>query len=250
MKITVLVDNVSNDGFLFEHGLSLYIEHNDKKILFDTGQTDIFIKNAKLLNIDLSIVDYLIISHGHYDHGGGISNFLKINDKALIYINENAFNKYYNALDKYIGLDINLNNRFVLTKDYHEIGDLRLFTLNDVINEAMINHYGLKKLLNNKLVFDDFRHEQFLLINDTLISGCSHKGIINILNSINIKSIIGGFHLNKENDLNLNLIANKMATYNINYYTCHCTGIDAYNKLKETLKEKISYIKAGDTIKI
>lgn len=251
MRITVLVNNEANESFLNEHGLSLYIEYNNKKILFDTGQTDIFIKNSKKLGIDLSNVDYLIISHGHYDHGGGINSFLNINSKAKILINENAFGKYYNALDKYIGLNVTINDRFILTNDKYEIGNIKLFTLNNCITSDLINPYGLTKMINSKKILDDFRHEQFLMLDNVLISGCSHKGIINILNNcININTVIGGFHLNKETDENVKAIALKMNSYNIKYYTCHCTGIDKYYKLQEILKNKISYIKAGDILEI
>ena len=92
MKITCLAENTtSRPDIEAEHGLSLYIETNGKKILFDMGQGELFIRNAKRLGIDLSDVDIAVISHGHYDHGGGLRSFLEINKKAPVYISEHAF---------------------------------------------------------------------------------------------------------------------------------------------------------------
>lgn len=91
VKIYTLAENTAfNSKFASEHGLSLYIETDSHKILFDSGQTDVFIKNAALLGVDLSKIDIAILSHGHYDHGGGFERFLEINQTASIYINENA----------------------------------------------------------------------------------------------------------------------------------------------------------------
>jgi len=80
MIIKTLVENTAlSKNFGSEHGLSLYIEANSHKILFDVGASELFLENAKKLNVDISEVDYLIISHGHYDHGGGLRAFLREN---------------------------------------------------------------------------------------------------------------------------------------------------------------------------
>ena len=124
MKITSLVENISeNENIGYEHGLSLFIETEKHNILFDMGQTDLFSENAEKLSIDLSSVDIAVLSHGHYDHGGGLSKFLLLNDKAKVYINKNAFGDYYNGTEKYIGLDKSLmgNSRIILTEDFYEI---------------------------------------------------------------------------------------------------------------------------------
>ena len=92
MKCTVLVENTSlNEHYRCEHGLSLFIETAGQRILFDTGQSDLFAENAEKLGVDLSQVDFAVISHGHYDHGGGIQKFLDINHSAPVYIHEDAF---------------------------------------------------------------------------------------------------------------------------------------------------------------
>ena len=85
MKIYTLMENTTcNEALACEHGLSLYIEAAGKRILFDAGQTGAFADNAEKMGIDLSQVDICILSHGHYDHGGGLKRFLEVNDHAPI----------------------------------------------------------------------------------------------------------------------------------------------------------------------
>ena len=91
MKISVLVENTSSEQeILSEHGLSLYIETEEHKILFDTGQSDDFAENSRSMGIDLSKADMVILSHGHYDHGGGLKRFLEINQTAPVYVSRHA----------------------------------------------------------------------------------------------------------------------------------------------------------------
>jgi len=91
IRITTLVENTaSGAGLLAEHGLSFWIEYGDKRILFDTGQSDILTKNAKVLGIDLAETDAIVLSHGHYDHTGGLSDVLEIAAKAKIYLHPGA----------------------------------------------------------------------------------------------------------------------------------------------------------------
>ena len=106
MKITALVENTSCSPVIgYEHGLSLYIETEKHKMLFDMGQSGIFAENAEKLGIDLSKADIAVLSHGHYDHGGGLTRFMEINDTAPIYLSRYAFEPHYNGTEKYIGLD-------------------------------------------------------------------------------------------------------------------------------------------------
>ena len=102
MKITTLLDNRTHSEKLkTEHGLSLYIETDDnQKILYDTGQSDLFMDNAAELGVDLTEIDMVIISHGHYDHIGGLTAFLEANKTAKIYMNATLFDYEYFSVKK------------------------------------------------------------------------------------------------------------------------------------------------------
>ena len=287
MKITVLTENtiskkaeISKLPLQGEHGLSLFIQTQNKNILFDMGQTNLFAKNASLLGIDLQTVDFAILSHGHYDHGGlssplpatlkneyfGIEAFANINQKAPIFINSNAFSQNYNASKKYIGLNQELlqskiAERFVFVQDEKEITqNIKLFSCNSYKKSVATNAFGLMQLQNGTFVPDNFNHEHYLLIQENdkkiLISGCSHKGILNIVEWFKPDFLIGGFHfksLDVENPckkLELESYAKKLASYNTKYFTCHCTGTQQFEILKSIMKEKVEYISTGDSIEL
>lgn len=257
MKITALVENISNNkNFLSEHGLSLYIETSNHKILFDTGQSSLFYENAQKLDIDLADVDICILSHGHYDHGGGLKTFLEINEKAKVYLNENAFGDYYNG-EKYIGIDKTLinNPRIIKTGDMYSIDEkLTLFTCNDKEKKYDLGSFGLSKLSDNKKLDDDFLHEHYLLIEEddksVVISGCSHKGILNIPYWFDSDVVVGGFHFSKlACDETLKQYAQILDNTGVTFYTCHCTGVEQYEFMKSYIKN-LNYISTSDTITI
>ncbi|MBQ6797382.1 MAG: MBL fold metallo-hydrolase, partial [Clostridia bacterium] len=156
MNITVLAENVSDiEGIEAQHGLSLYIESGGKKMLFDMGQDGLFAKNAQVLKKDISAVDIAVISHGHYDHGGGLAKFLEMNDKAPVYINSRAFEPHYNANNNYIGLDTDLQNshRFIYTDDITVIDDeLTLFPGKAIDIKEPLQASGLSVMTDGKLL--------------------------------------------------------------------------------------------------
>ncbi|MBR2108710.1 MAG: MBL fold metallo-hydrolase [Ruminococcus sp.] len=256
MRITALTENTTEYNLPVEHGLSLYIETEDRTILFDTGQTDLFAKNAEKLGIDLASVKIAVISHGHYDHGGGIKTFLSINDKAPVYMSRYAFEEHYNG-EKYIGLDKSLegSERIILTDGVTKISDgLTLYSCNEKDKLIDLGSFGLNMIKDGKKVPDDFRHEHFLLIEENgkcvLISGCSHKGIINIQEWFKPDVLIGGFHFSKQPlDSSLESYAKTLNKYSTRYYTCHCTGMEQYKYMKKYMN-KLNYICTGKTIEL
>ena len=258
MKITSLLENTTErEDIKVEHGLSLYIETNSHKILFDMGQTDYFYENARTLGIDLANVDIAILSHGHYDHGGGLGKFLEINDHAPIYINKDAFLPHYNGEDKYIGLDTSLaiNSRIIFTYNEYSINaSLSLFSCNDRKRKHKMLESGLTEKVGDSFVPDDFRHEQYLLIKENgksiLISGCSHKGILDITHWVCPDVIIGGFHYSKlALDSYLENAAKELASYKTEFYTCHCTGCEQFEFMRRYLPS-LHYLSCGQSITI
>lgn len=258
MTVTTLIENTAiNDNFCSEHGLSLYIEAKGLRILFDMGQTELFAENAEKLGIDLENVDIAVISHGHYDHGGGLKKFLEINKKAPVYISRFAFEPHYNGSEKYIGLDTSLkeNERLIFTNDRFVISDgLTLFSCNGEKKKYDLGSFGLTEKTADGFIPDNFRHEQYLLIeedgNKILISGCSHKGIMDISEWFRPNVLIGGFHFSKlPTDENLERYADILNGYETDFYTCHCTGTDQYEFMKKRM-DRLFYLSTGQTVEI
>lgn len=276
MIIKTLVENTPfSDDFRSEHGLSLYIETEKNKILFDVGASELFLENAKKLDVDISDVDYLIISHGHYDHGGGLKAFLRVNFKAEVFIHHLAFEKYYalksNDRIEYIGLDDDLlgHRQIVLTSDRFFIAKgIQLFS--NVTHKGAIpaSNSGLMKQQCGKMIDDDFVHEQNLLIEEgdkiILVTGCAHNGIVNIVNHFyELRGcmpdyVIGGFHLSSrtgkeeryEDPETISEISNYLLDTKAKYYTGHCTGVGPYEHLKALMGQCIDYIHAGSEIEV
>jgi len=258
MKITVLSENSScRHGIVAEHGLSLFIEAKGKKILFDTGASGVFADNAAAMGIDLSLADIAVISHGHYDHGGGIRRFLEINKNAPVYISSKGFGEYYNGKGEYIGLDKSLAacGRLTYVYDHLELWDgMELFSKNGEKPVADIRPFGQRELCGGGFVSERYLHEQYLLITEgskrVLFSGCSHKGIENITEWFKPDVLVGGFHFSKmQVGEELFSLAKNLASYNTRYYTCHCTGSEQLAAMGEYIKE-LHGISAGSVVEL
>jgi 7,8-dihydropterin-6-yl-methyl-4-(beta-D-ribofuranosyl)aminobenzene 5'-phosphate synthase len=263
MKITALVENKSNCELKPKHGLALYIETAKHKILFDVGSDDTLFSNCEKRGIDLAEVDIVIISHGHFDHGGALAQFLKINQTAKVYIQRKAFEKHYAKilfLKKDIGIAANLKvhpQMVLLEGDYIINDELKLFTVPNIDK----CYSTANKILLTDTGRDDFSHEQNLIImgnENVLIMGCGHAGVVNILEraaEYKPQVCVGGYHLyNPANgktvsDSLLGSIAGELMKYDIKYYTCHCTGQKAYDYFAECIP-KMNYLSCGDTITI
>ena len=254
MKITALTENTAACGLPVEHGLSLFIEQDGRALLFDMGQTDLFAQNAARLGVDLAAVDIAVLSHGHYDHGGGLRRFLELNQKAPVYISRHAFEPHFNG-ERYIGLDVSLrdSDRLIFTDGVTKIADgITLYSCSDREKVLDLGSFGLNMKQDGKLVPDDFRHEHYLLFEENgkrvLISGCSHRGIINIMEWFKPDVLIGGFHFNKlQPGERLRSLAETLASYDTDYYTCHCTGVEQFEYMKRFMP-RLNYLSTGGRV--
>lgn len=257
MRITCLNENTPfSSDFSCEHGLSLYIETENSNILFDMGQTSLFSENAKKLGVDLTKVDFAVLSHGHYDHGGGLETFLEINAHAPVYLSEYAFEEHYNG-ERYIGLDSSLaqSPRLRFVKDSINLSDsISLFHNNDKPLVRDIDSGGLSAVIDGRKSDEAFRHEMYMLVKEQgksiLISGCSHKGIINIESWFEPDVLVGGFHLSKYPlDDTLADIAKTLSQHKTSFITCHCTGTQQYEFMKKFIPS-LDYISCGRVIEL
>ena len=262
MRWTVLSDNRSYDSCLFtEHGLSVLLQTERHKILLDTGASDVFVRNAEQLGIDLSDVGYVFISHGHSDHAGGLRYFLEHNQKAQVIVSPDAMS------GKFFSKRGNLHS---ITTEWPEIGEDRLVLIDQTceILEGLhvIAHIPQKHPMpkgnqnlyiqdaDGNYIYDDFRHELALYVDGLLFTGCAHSGLENILAACPwpVHSVVGGFHLldGQETDDEIKALAQRLkAMYpETQFYTSHCTGDHVLEVMKDVMGEQLQPFSAGTII--
>lgn len=263
--LTVIVDNIPSGELKGEWGLSILAEYAGKKILADTGASELFAENLKKLGFSIEDIDYAALSHAHYDHGNGMPRFFRDNEKAKFYLRETAEENCYHRkflLNFYIGLP-----KGVLT-DYADrieriSGDYELFD-----GAYLIPHKtpGLEKIGRREKMFrrtqagwkpDDFSHEQSLVLDTekglVIINCCSHGGAVNIINEVkstfpekHVYGLIGGFHLFNKSSEEVRSVAEEIKKTGIDFVcTGHCTKDRAYEIMKEVLGERLSQLHVG-----
>ncbi len=283
MKITVLIENTKPDNrqeLESEHGLSLHIADAHGEFLFDTGASSRFDRNAGAMNINIADVKFCVLSHHHYDHGGGLLQFFKKNAGATVYLGKSTATEFYfrafgGLLSKPIGLDPallnNHGNRLVFLSGETEIvPDAHILTS---IQQAKPIPKGNAKLFrkhDGKLVPDHFDHEIMLVIEGKkgliVFTGCSHNGILNMLDTVTarfpgkaIQAVFGGFHLMGIPIFNTMAgspaevmdLGRQLLSYPVEmYYTGHCTGKKAFSTLKEIMGKKLGYMATGDIFEL
>ena len=276
MRIVNLIENTEGtSGCAAAHGLSFYVETPKHRLLLDLGPSDETLRNAERLGIDLSEVDTVVLSHGHYDHSGGIPGFLGINQKAKVYMQRSAVKAYYadDGADapggryRYIGIDPKIvESGRVAYADGDLVIDeeLSVFTVRNRSHGLPFSNKNLLLKTGETYIRDDFRHEHCLVISSEgkhfLLSGCAHNGILSILDAYRERygsdpdMAVSGFHLMKKtpySDAELAEVLNtaeELKTYRTKLVTCHCTGVPAYEAMKEILGGQLMYAHAGDTV--
>lgn len=271
MKLfTLMEDTACAPQFACEHGLSFYIETGGRKLLFDMGQTGLFVRNAAALGVDLAAVDIAFVSHGHYDHGGGLAAFLTVNDHAPVYVHRKAFEPYFSQKPdgmEPIGLDPALadSGRLVRTDGVTQV-DENLTLFSDITGKDCCpgGNRTLFERENGAYVPDRFLHEQSLIVREdgqiVLLTGCAHRGVVNIVARATEligrapDHVVGGMHLfspgtgKSEPDGKIRAVAERLLQTGSRYYTCHCTGRHAFDVLREEMGERITFFAAGSVI--
>lgn len=275
MRVSVLMEDTSRDSrFLCEHGLSLYLETEEHKILFDTGKSGLFLENAAWMGIDLSKVELGVLSHGHYDHGGGLAAFFSQNRTAPVYLHTGAeqghFSRRKTGKVEPIGISLpeGEEGRFVFVSGDRALGP-GLLLFDSAGREFPLPESNQVLLVREGEAYccDPFVHEQSLLVQEgeswVLIAGCAHRGIVNILRrgqeltGGNIRAVIGGFHLSNPSagtsvpEEEIFSVGQQLARYpKVRYLTGHCTGEEAYERLRPLLGERICRISSGQVLEV
>lgn len=276
LKITTLIENNpdNQNKLCFEHGLSLLIEADGKRILFDTGQSGDFIKNAKILNQNLTKLDWVLISHGHYDHSGGFEKLVeKVNRIPELIVGAEFFKPKYKILSdneyKYNGNAFDeeyISKNNLPLKKVKE--DIEYLTENIIVFhhfkrsndfEKRNNNFFIKE--NSSYIPDEFDDEICLgIVTEKgliVIVGCSHVGAVNILDTISKKvsmpiyAIIGGTHLIEADELRMQKTIDAFKERNLQLLAVsHCTGKEGIQLIKENFSDKFSFNITGNIIKL
>jgi 7,8-dihydropterin-6-yl-methyl-4-(beta-D-ribofuranosyl)aminobenzene 5'-phosphate synthase len=255
LSIYILTENVAGGSFLAEHGLSYLIEIDGKKILWDSGHSDVFLKNAKQLGLNIqNDVKKVVLSHGHWDHGDGLLN---LSEKELI-LHPTCFTKRFRKRDhSLVGLSFNEDEAkkhfsLTFTKSPLKITDNLLFLgeiprktpfesqttpfeFSDYSDDFITDDSSLVAISDNKLV---------------IITGCSHSGICNICEYAkqvtginNIKAVIGGFHLKLQNEQTYKTIEYFKDNHIETLLPSHCTDLPALSLFYKNFN--IKQVKTG-----
>ena len=276
LTITTLIENnPDNKGqLLYEHGVSFLIETDGKRILFDTGQSGDFVQNAKVLNKDLNTLDFVIISHGHYDHSGGFRKLLDTVEKVpTIMVGEEFFQPKYKCVSdgdyKYIGNSFDaefLSKHKIPFKKI--VGTMEYLTDYLILFHHFLNRTDFEKRNrkfyireNSSYIPDEFKDEIALGIVTkkglVVIVGCSHVGVVNILKTIServdmpIYAVIGGTHLIDADEVRMQKTIDALKDMKIQLVAVsHCTGEEGICCLRQELKECFLFNNTGNVIEI
>lgn len=277
MKISILTENlVYKRGFLGEHGLSLLLDTGKQRYLFDTGQSRVFVHNAAKLKINLKEIDGVILSHGHYDHGGGMEYWQEFGD-VPVYIQEKAFEKKYTENLRtgelqYIGLenkgnwqnDANImemsGGGTQISEGVYLLSEIPYTTYFEPVSgnfwKSNAQHPG------HELLVDAMEDEQILVIEEEeglcIFAGCAHAGIVNCLHYVqtifqnkHIHCIAAGMHLKNcaANRIEKTIQTLKELDVDI-VIPMHCTGIRAIAAIRDALGSSCILPEAGKVIEI
>ncbi|MCU0305332.1 MAG: MBL fold metallo-hydrolase [Thermoanaerobaculales bacterium] len=278
MRVVSLIDNQAGPGGLAcEFGLSVHVDTGRVRVLFDFGASGAFADNAVALGIDLAAVDLAVLSHQHFDHGGGLGRFLELNDRAPVYLRdrpvEPRFFRAFGLLTRPIGLD-----RAVVEAHPDRIrrvaGDTEVAPgvwLLTAIGSDHPRPRGNRRLFverDGRLERDPFDHELAMVVRDpaglTVLTGCSHGGVLNMVDAARARfpdepvcAVFGGFHLIGLPQLGT-MAASRREVAAIGraildrvdgpVHTGHCTGAKGYAALATVMGDRLRPFPSGTTV--
>lgn len=266
MTIHCIVDTLANPGYMPEFGLSLFIESDDSRILFDTGAGEALVPNAVRMGLDLNSTTDIVLSHGHYDHTGGLAK-LAPTSQIPVYVGRGVTEWCWSLHDDGTKHRITMppESQAVLTKcRVHEIDAFMeihpgMFLTGPIPRESGEDCGGHFFSDESCTTPDSIPEEQaLLLVSGMLITGCCHAGIINTVEDcrkaypdIDIRTIIGGLHLRHASEERLERTAAYLASLNLErLIPMHCTGENAVEYLRSRLTCEIATLPVGQSLSL
>ena len=274
VKITTLVENTVGIGgsreLIGEHGLAFLIETGAQRILFDTGQYLALQNNARILGIDLAAIDTVVLSHGHYDHTGGLRHLLARNSHFSLYAHPDVFarklikrNNQYRQVGMPVGKETLVQKGVTLCLHTEPVQIApNILTTGEIPLESNFESVaqGFFVEKDGYQVRDTLADDQALILKTgkgpVVVLGCSHRGIINTLNHVKkisgeekIYALMGGLHLFKTTGENLDTILQHLQRFDLEKMVVgHCTGSHAIQALHTRFENKVVINTVGHTI--
>ena len=280
MKFVVLMENTAPEASCLaaEHGLSLYIELNGRRLLLDAGASGQFADNAAALGIDLSAIDLAVLSHGHYDHADGLRRFFSENQRAKVYAQPTAGGAYFSTSQgepRFVGVHREIweghRERFVTPEGLYPLLEGAWLVPETVHGGPFASRETslLRKVGEDQFVPDDFSHEHSLVLEGAqglvVFNSCSHGGIVNIVDGVReqlgkpVYAVVGGLHMHSRtapSGMNcapeyVSAVADALIQRGVAHvYTGHCTGQAAFALLKERLGDRLEALTGGLTVEL
>ncbi len=272
-RLTVVVDNTAKEGLVSEHGYALHLEGPEGNILMDTGQKDALLPNMASLGIDPEKISTIVLSHGHYDHTGGVADILKHNRNIEVYLHAGVFQPRY-SLDGEKPTIVKMPLVAMESVMHHP--DVRTHWLTRPV--ALTKNIGITGPISRENEYEDTGgsfyldpegHEIDTIKDDVamwlhtpeglvICVGCCHSGLVNTLNHIiartgesRIAMIIGGLHLLHASSQRLEKTVEKLREFTIGrIIACHCSGENAVAYLNDNLDTEVSAGYAGLVIEV
>ena len=271
ITIKVVVENsVSRRKYLSEHGLSFFIDTGTKKILFDCGQGSAFYANLYPMGIYVSLIDFIALSHGHYDHTGGIECVIGRNKKVLVYAHPSALLPKFkdeNGKTRDIGMPEYSRNAILKDKDMFRKVTKPTEICEDIFLTGEIPRKHEEETISGEYfcsdskaeIVDDIPDDQALYMKTpsgtVVLLGCAHSGLINTLDYIHgltdgrpFRAVIGGTHLRSASKARIRWTLDELSRFKTGMIApAHCTGTSATNAILNAYPDMFEKCETGST---